>query len=260
MKTILFLALWLLVFPGRVQPQSAIVLHQATNQNILSPGAAAYAIGKFAGAKETAASILEPYPEELGGCRVLVNGVPALLRYVSENKISFVTPAAKLRRFGPVPISIFTPMGRYEASAVLEFVSPGILSSPRHGNSTPLGLFASPRTRPKILGDEPVPLSVPGDVTNVMLLLTGSRLPASASRYGPYRFPEPFRAFEILARVRIGEEYETTCLLYPWLGQIDTEACYFDLPEDLPQVGILPVTVIVGSVVSNDVKIEFRHP
>lgn len=257
MKFFLFLTFWLFAAGSPAQP--VLVFHQATNQNILSPGATAYALGQFDDVALATADVTEPYPYELSGCRVQVNGIPAQVRFVSDRKISFVTPPAKLRRYGHVSIVITTPRGAFESSATLEMIAPGILTMPET-DSMPVGLFATPKTRMRVIGEEPVPLSQPGLATNVMLLLTGSRFPVGPSRFGPHRFPDPFRAFEIIVRVRIGDEFETVGLLYPWLGLVDSEACYFDLPENLPQVGKLPVTVIVGGVASNVANIEFRRP
>jgi len=107
------------------------VVNAASFAAPVCPGALATLFGVNLAAGATAVADLPP-PTELAGVRVLVNGNPAQLLYVSDRQINFVVPPSVAP--GTASLVVSTPLGMTPVVPIpLAEVSPGVFVLPQTG-------------------------------------------------------------------------------------------------------------------------------
>ena len=101
----------LTVLAGVATPVIDLVAHRARLDLALSPEAQFTVYGSNLASASDRTADRSPLALELGGTRVLVNGEPAGLVEVSENRIIAVPPASVANESGPVEITVRTAAG-----------------------------------------------------------------------------------------------------------------------------------------------------
>ncbi|MCS7025326.1 MAG: hypothetical protein NZV14_11040 [Bryobacteraceae bacterium] len=106
------------------------VLNAASYRPGLTPGAFTALFGASLAAGRTAVAGSLPWPFQLAGVQVLINGQPAALHSVSDGQINFVAPRNLV---GPwAEVAVYTALGSSETRRVAVLpVSPGIFFHPQ---------------------------------------------------------------------------------------------------------------------------------
>jgi uncharacterized protein (TIGR03437 family) len=188
----------------------------------LAPGSFATIFGNKLCSQQAVAT--PPFPTSLGGCSVTVNGVAALMQYVSPDQMNFVVPAGM--EAGVASVVVSTGVGQLTGSMRIGQAGPGIFAvngmgigegAMLHGTMWQRGPFSA------MTGGQPTPVSI--FVTGLDL----STKPAVAVGGIPV---------EVL--------WFGDAPGYPGLQQIN-----IILPPSMAGVGRVPITVTSGGQTSN---------
>lgn len=213
-----------------------------------NPPAAPGSIGAiFASAGQTLTSVTAaasgfPLPTNISGTRVLVNGTPAVLFYVSPNQINFLLPDSAI---GTVNLTVNGSSGERTDGAILTAPNPGIFTANNQGNGVAAALVTPDGWNFQRVADtsgNAIPISVgQGGQPNYLVLFgTGLRTP------GP-------------VQVRIGGRdcNVTWSGAHPQLAGLDQ--INVRLQDSLRGVGMVQIVVQVGGFVANFTQVNIGN-
>jgi uncharacterized protein (TIGR03437 family) len=205
----------------------------------LAPGSLAVVFGQNLAAVRTTATA-PPFPIELGGVRVLLDGAAAPLLYVSPTQINFQVPSSLLPISGAnrrtVQLVVVSPQGQSDpAMVLLRRMAPGIFT--QDGSGCGYGAVLNQTEDGSASLNGPEASARPGDVVSVFL--TGNGLvfgmppdgyPASVTE-GPRGTVLPTISAEIgLQRRDVYAPYQGKAP-----GLVGVDQINFQLPPDMPE-------------------------
>lgn len=193
----------------------------------LAPGSFATIFGNNLCGQQAVAA--PPYPMTLGGCSVSVNGVPAMMQYVSSGQINFVVPGA----VGPgmATLVVATGSGQLTGSMRIGPAGPGIFAVNGMGVGEGAMLHGTMWRR------GPFSATTAGQPTPISIFVTGLDLTA-----------KPVVA---VGGIPVEVLWFGEAPGYPGLQQINIM-----LPSGMAGVGRVPVTVTSGGQTSNVVFVN----